>query len=228
LLFYFYAPRPKRGSVAELLVCWTQAQKGPGSNRSATLSGNSLRQTVHTHRASVHQAAKLVAALLRVAMVTAGLAESNGSYRAMFMTHVTCRLIVEIRDQLRNPKLANRVWATFTFLPKRYRDPLVCLSHGTLAACSLAASGHQRCADPSADGRRSAAIFATVELPSAGGDISFRRPRGDTLLPTRRRSGETNGGGQRGTVAPGRSWRRGGAKQPHQNVFLTEEHKKWV
>jgi len=43
------------------------------------LSGNSLRQTVHTHRASVHQAAKLVAALLRVAMVTAGLAESNGS-----------------------------------------------------------------------------------------------------------------------------------------------------
>ena len=45
----------------------------------ATLSGNSLRQTVHTHRASVHQAAKSVAALLRVARVTAGLAESNGS-----------------------------------------------------------------------------------------------------------------------------------------------------
>jgi len=43
-----------------------------------TLSGNSLRQTVHTHRASVHQAAKLVAAILRVAWVTAGLAESNG------------------------------------------------------------------------------------------------------------------------------------------------------
>jgi len=32
-----------------------------------------------THRASVHQAAKLVAAFLRVAGVTAGLAESNGS-----------------------------------------------------------------------------------------------------------------------------------------------------
>ena len=43
------------------------------------LSGNSLRQTVHTHCASVRQAAKLVAALLRVARVTAGLAESNGS-----------------------------------------------------------------------------------------------------------------------------------------------------
>ena len=44
-----------------------------------TLSGNSLRQTVHTHRASVHQAAKSVAVLLRVVGVTAGLAESNGS-----------------------------------------------------------------------------------------------------------------------------------------------------
>jgi len=43
----------------------------------AMLSGN--RQTVHTHCASVHQAAKLVAALLRIARVTAGLAESNGS-----------------------------------------------------------------------------------------------------------------------------------------------------
>jgi len=45
----------------------------------AMLSCNSLRQTVHTHRASVHQAAKLVAALLRVVGLTAGLAESNGS-----------------------------------------------------------------------------------------------------------------------------------------------------
>jgi len=43
------------------------------------LSGNSLKETVHTHHASVHQTAKLVAALLRVAGVTAGLAESNGS-----------------------------------------------------------------------------------------------------------------------------------------------------
>jgi len=45
----------------------------------ATPSGNSLRQTVHTNHASVHQAAKLVAALLRVPGVTAVLAESNGS-----------------------------------------------------------------------------------------------------------------------------------------------------
>jgi len=64
------------GSVAEWLACWTQAQKGLGSNRSRYAVGNSLRQTVHTHHAAVRQAAKLVAAFLRVA---AGLAESNGS-----------------------------------------------------------------------------------------------------------------------------------------------------
>jgi len=53
--------------------------EGPGVQiAAATLSGNSLRQTVHTHRAPVYQAAKLVAAVLRVARVTAGLAESNG------------------------------------------------------------------------------------------------------------------------------------------------------
>ena len=54
---------------------------GPGLVQitAATLSGNSLRQTVHTHRAFIHQAAKFVAALLWVARVTAGLAESNGS-----------------------------------------------------------------------------------------------------------------------------------------------------
>ena len=40
---------------------------------------HSIRQTVHTRRSSVHQAAKLVAALLRVARVTASLVEINGS-----------------------------------------------------------------------------------------------------------------------------------------------------
>ena len=51
--------------------------EGPGFK--STLSGYSLGQTVYTCCASVHQTAKLVAALLRVAGVTAGLAESNGS-----------------------------------------------------------------------------------------------------------------------------------------------------
>ena len=50
-----------------------------GSNRSCDAVGYSFKQTVHTYRASVHQVAKLVATLLRVARVTAGLAESNGS-----------------------------------------------------------------------------------------------------------------------------------------------------
>ena len=67
------------GSVAEWLACWTQAQKARVQIVAATLSGNSLRKTVHTHCASVHQAAKLVAAFLRDAGVTAGLAESNVS-----------------------------------------------------------------------------------------------------------------------------------------------------
>jgi len=98
---------PLGGSVAEWSACWTQAQKARVQIAVATLSGNSLRQTAHTHCASVHQAAKLVvvvvvvtffnhnfvnckatlilaikiygASLLRVAGVTAGLAKSNGS-----------------------------------------------------------------------------------------------------------------------------------------------------
>jgi len=47
------------GSVAEWLACWTQAQKARVQIAASTLSGNSLRQTVYTHRASVHQAAKI-------------------------------------------------------------------------------------------------------------------------------------------------------------------------
>ena len=39
------------GSAAEWLACWTQAQKGLGSNHTRDVSSNSLRQTVHTHRA---------------------------------------------------------------------------------------------------------------------------------------------------------------------------------
>ena len=36
-------------------------------------------------------------------------------YTVGFMIHVTCRLTAKNRDQLRNPMLGNRVWATFTF-----------------------------------------------------------------------------------------------------------------
>jgi len=73
-VFAVFPQRDSGGSVAGLRHsrAWIQIAV-------ATLSGNSLRQTVHTHCASVQQEAKLVAALLRVARVTAGLAESNGS-----------------------------------------------------------------------------------------------------------------------------------------------------
>ena len=38
----------------------------------------------------------------------------------MYITHLTCRLTAKNRDQLRNPTLGNRVWATFTFLGSMY------------------------------------------------------------------------------------------------------------
>ena len=40
------------------------------------------------------------------------------------MTQITCRLAAKNRDQLRNPTLGNRVWATFTF----YRQSERCSS----------------------------------------------------------------------------------------------------
>ena len=48
---------PQGGSVAEWLACLTRAQKARVQIAAKTLSGNSLRKTVHTHCASVHQAA---------------------------------------------------------------------------------------------------------------------------------------------------------------------------
>ena len=74
--FYNNNNDTKGGSVAGWFIVLNSGAEGPGFK---SRSVNSLRQTVHTHRASVHQAAKLVAAILWVAGVTAGLAESNGS-----------------------------------------------------------------------------------------------------------------------------------------------------
>jgi len=54
----------------------------------------------------------MVATLLRVAGVTAGLAKSNGSLPPGngYMTHVTCRLTAMNRDQLRNPTFIYESW----------------------------------------------------------------------------------------------------------------------
>ena len=87
----------------------------------AMLLGNNLTQTVHTHHASVHQAAKLVAALLRVAW-----------WKVMAAYH---RLTAKNRDQLWNPTLGNRVWATFTFT---FMQNTSTLQRGTL--CPLLSS----------------------------------------------------------------------------------------
>jgi len=82
------------GSIAEWLSCWTRRWRTRVQIAVVKLSGNSIRQTVYTHCASVHQAAKLVAALLRVAEVTVGIAESNfslppGLWLTSPMTYVT-------------------------------------------------------------------------------------------------------------------------------------------
>ena len=98
----------------------------------ATLSGNSLRQTVHNHRASVHQAAKLVAALLSVARVTAGLAKSNGSLPPGLWLNVTYRLTAKNRDQLQKPTLGNRVRATFSFFTTTARHLLDFMEQGKI------------------------------------------------------------------------------------------------
>jgi len=58
------------------------------------------------------------------------------------MTHVTCRLTAKNRDQLRNPTLGNRVWATFTFYNK-----LSDYSQSHQGHCSFSiAYGERKCA----------------------------------------------------------------------------------
>ena len=53
--------------------------EGPGFKSQPPRCQVTVLGNLHTHRASVYQAAKLVASLLRVARMIAGLAESNGS-----------------------------------------------------------------------------------------------------------------------------------------------------
>jgi len=73
---------------------------------------------------------------------------------AGFITHITCRLTAKNWDQLQNPTLSNRVWATFTFfissvsvigcsLPLRVWSVLQARSvwiswHGTVAISAVA------------------------------------------------------------------------------------------
>ena len=78
----------------------------------ATLSANSLRQTVHTRRASVHQAAKLVAALLRVAKLQAW-RKVMAAYRRVYDSRhlqVDCQEPGSAQEPYARD---NRVWTTF-------------------------------------------------------------------------------------------------------------------
>jgi len=82
-------PGETGGSVAEWLACWIGLRRRRARVQIAvtSLSGSSRRQTVHTNCASVHQAAKLVAALVRVAGVTAGLAKVMAANRQVYDSH---------------------------------------------------------------------------------------------------------------------------------------------
>jgi len=105
------------GSVAEWLACWTHAQKGRVQIAAATLSGNSLRQTVHTHRASVRQAAKLAAALLRVARVTACWRKVMTAYRRVYVSRRHLHADCQEPGSDPEPYARQSRWATGTFYP---------------------------------------------------------------------------------------------------------------
>ena len=51
------------------------------------------------------------------------------------MTHVTCRLTAKNRDQLRNPMLGNRVWATFTIFFRDLAQKSASLETGVFVQC---------------------------------------------------------------------------------------------
>jgi len=78
------------------------------------LSGTSLKQTVHTHRACVHQTTKLVAALLRVARVTVGLVEIMAAYHWVYDSRHLQGDCKEL-GSAPHPMLFYWVWATFSF-----------------------------------------------------------------------------------------------------------------
>ena len=90
------------------------------------------------------------------------------------MTHVICRLTAKNRDQLRNPTLGNRIWATFTFLP-----------------FDVESVGHTECSGEAAakcsDGRGKVTLRVTeyaVSPALISRRLAFTWARTDWLLPT--------------------------------------------
>ena len=106
---------------------------GPGSKSQPRRCrvASSLTQTVHTHRASVPQAATLVAALLKIARITAGLAESNRSLPpGLWLTSPSGWLP---RTWIGSRTL--RSVSEYGPHPQRYGLPLLFLLHGRWWRC---------------------------------------------------------------------------------------------
>ena len=83
----FYIVFYEKGRLGSRVVSVLDSgAEGPGF-KSQSRRCRCLRQTVHTYRASVHQAAKLVAALLRLAGVTQGLWKVLPAYRWVYASH---------------------------------------------------------------------------------------------------------------------------------------------
>jgi len=70
------------------------------------------------------------------------------------VTHITCRLTAKNWDQLRNPTLGNRVWATFTFfmlnselhyLTIRMKEPFSAIAFSALTLLVGRKEGHPAC-----------------------------------------------------------------------------------
>ena len=97
------------GSVAEWLVCWTQAQKARVQITAVTLLGNSLRQTVHIH-CLCSTSSKIGSSPLKGC---GGNCRPDGKQWQPSAKFVTSRLTAKNWDQRRNPTLGNRVRATF-------------------------------------------------------------------------------------------------------------------
>ena len=77
-------------SVTEIMLGWlgsrvvSMLDSGAEGRGFKSQSRRCLRQTVHTHRASVHQAAKLVAALLTVAGLLQAWRKVMAAYRRVY------------------------------------------------------------------------------------------------------------------------------------------------
>ena len=88
------------------------------------------------------------------------------------MTRVTCRLTAKNRDQLRNPTLGNRVWATFTFLEAAAMRPFAISSAAACrAVVDLVGAGAAGAHDPDGAARRRRQLHGEGEQRRRSGQV---------------------------------------------------------